>query len=139
VGNVLTDAAGVHLTSDQSGFVGQDLVDNSDETTVTLTPSANPVAFGSMLVLTCTVAGGVTPTGTVTFQIDGINVTTQALASGSATYSTATLPLGTHLIAAFYSGDSNNPPNSGVINPQTVQTGGTAFRGMGQRSRDRMR
>jgi len=58
--------------------------------TVTLTPSSN---------------GSSAPTGTISFVVDGKTVSTQTVASNPYTFST-TLTVGTHSIAATYSGDS---------------------------------
>ena len=79
--------------------------------TVTLTPPASPVPYGTEITLTATVTGsGLPPTGTITF-LDGAAIlgTGTANSSGVATYTTAamTLALGAHSISASYGGDSN--------------------------------
>ena len=77
----------------------------------TVTSSAGPVGHDQVVTFTATVSGlaGLTPTGTVQFQIDGKNVGSPvALGSnGTATYSTSALGAGSHGITAVYSGDGN--------------------------------
>jgi phosphotransferase system HPr-like phosphotransfer protein len=48
-----------------------------------------------------------TPTGTVSFFNNGNPLGTATLTNGAATYSTTTLPLGSNVITASYSGDTN--------------------------------
>ena len=75
-----------------------------------VTSSASPSAYGQSVTFTATVtpAGGVDPTGTVQFQIDGNNVGSPlTLSGGVATYSTSTLAVGSHSVVAVYSGDGN--------------------------------
>jgi len=83
---------------------------NKVATTVTLTPSANPVAVGATLTMTATVAGGiggVTPTGTATFYVDSANVGPATVVNGSASYQTNSLTAGSHRFGVEYGGDSN--------------------------------
>src|SRR5262249_24020739 len=63
-----------------------------------------------------------TPTGTVDFFVDGSDVSGPvALSGGSATYSTSSLSVGTHTVAATYSGDTNFSGSSGSLSGgQTV-------------------
>jgi autotransporter-associated beta strand protein len=82
-------------------------------TTSTLTSSANPSSFNQVVTFTDTVVGlspGTgTPTGTVTFSVDGTAQTPAVTLSntGVATFSSGTLSQGQHTITAAYSGDSN--------------------------------
>jgi hypothetical protein len=78
-------------------------------TTTTLSPSATQVPIGVSLTINATTqASGGTPTGTVTFY-DGTKALSTAILNnaGVAIYSTSSLSLGSHLITAQYSGDSN--------------------------------
>jgi len=62
------------------------------------------------------VAPGVgTPTGVVTFTIDGITVGVPALSGGVAIYSTAVLTVGTHTVSATYGGAANYNGSIGVL------------------------
>ena len=90
--------------------------------TGTLMASPEPSQFGTAFTLTATVAaqavGGVAPTGTVQFAIDGTAVGTPAPLAPGATFSTATYTVpagntyleGEHALTATYSGDANYSP-----------------------------
>ncbi len=87
----------------------QQVVDQADTTTA-LNSSVNPSVFGQAVTFTADVTanspGSGTPTGTVTFDIDG-NPTTENLSGGQATLATSTLTVGTHDVTATYNGDPN--------------------------------
>jgi hypothetical protein len=77
-----------------------------------VTTSGSPALRGTTVIFTATVsavAPGVgTPTGTVQFRIDGVNVGSPLALNSSrqAAYSTSTLTVGLHTVSAVYSGDS---------------------------------
>lgn len=76
-------------------------------TTTTLVSSANPAVPGQTVTFTATVQGTpnfTTPTGTVTFSVDGVPGLPIALVNGEASFSTSTLTLGSHTIEASYGG-----------------------------------
>jgi LPXTG-motif cell wall-anchored protein len=76
-------------------------------TTVVLTADPTSTTFGEPVTFAATVttAAGAVTEGTVTFQFFGIPAVERPLdASGTATYSTATLPAGTEIVTATYSG-----------------------------------
>jgi hypothetical protein len=87
-------------------------------TAVSLTSNLNPSAVGQSVTFTATVtssAGGVNPTGTVTFFDGNTALGTPTLSgSGVATYSTSTLTNGQHQITAVY-----NPPSGSQVQPST--------------------
>ena len=67
----------------------------------------NP-AFGEKVILTATLTGGSSPTGTVAF-FDGSTSLGNGTVSGTtATYQSSALAAGAHSITAKYSGDANN-------------------------------
>jgi hypothetical protein len=84
---------------------------NPDGTNTTVASSANPAVFGQTVTLTATVSaaspGAATPTGTVSFAIDGGAPQTVALSGGSATYTTSELAVGNHTVSVAYGGDGN--------------------------------
>ncbi len=86
-------------------------------TTVQIEPSANFVAQGQSLGLTATVstagADTVTPTGLVSFLIDGQLVRKVAL--GAETEISVILNKGEHKIEALYEGDENCRSSNGVL------------------------
>ncbi|HEV3344414.1 MAG TPA: DUF4214 domain-containing protein [Pirellulales bacterium] len=83
-------------------------------TQTAVTSSApNGANYGQLVEYTATVTGsGGTPTGSVQFQIDGLNFGAPiTLASGQATITTV-LPAGSHSIAGFYRSDNAQFANS---------------------------
>ncbi len=96
-------------------------------TNATVGSSLNPSTYGQAVSFTANVAAvapaGGTPTGTVQFTVDGVNVGSPVtLASGSATSgSTSTLAEGTHTITAVYSGVTDYAASTGTLSAgQTV-------------------
>ncbi|MGC9987128.1 MAG: Ig-like domain repeat protein [Terriglobales bacterium] len=83
---------------------------------VSVGSSLNPSAYGQAVSFTATVTG-VSPTGTVQFNIDGSAFGSPVtLASGTATSgTTSTLSAGTHTVTAVYSGDTNNAGGTGTL------------------------
>ncbi len=101
-----------------SNTVQQVVALTASTTAVTSTP--NPSTFGQGVTITATVgpAGPPTPTGTVSFTLYGgaiAGCTDVPLMSNQALCMTASLPTGTDLIAATYSGDSNYSGSSGML------------------------
>jgi|GEM_PF-1439109 len=86
-------------------------------TTGTLTVQPEPSTFTKPFTMSLTLqalkSGTGTPTGTVTFSVDGSSVGTVSLTSGVAsyTYHSASLLAGQHTISAAYSGDANFVPS----------------------------
>lgn len=83
---------------------------NKASTTTSVTPSVNPSVFGQSVSFTATVAavapGSGTPTGSVTFTIDGVTSAPVTLVNGSASFATSSLAVGPHVVSATYSGDA---------------------------------
>ncbi len=76
--------------------------------TVSVTASANPVAYGIAVTLKATVTGsGLTPTGTVTFYVGTTPLAKGTLSGGVYPYPTNTFAPGSYSITASYAGDSN--------------------------------
>jgi uncharacterized repeat protein (TIGR01451 family) len=85
---------------------------NKANTTTTVTSSQNPSTYGQPVTFTATVTaiapGGDTPKGTATFYDGATVLDTGTLNSlGQATFTTSTLFIGVHSIAATYNGNSN--------------------------------
>jgi hypothetical protein len=101
-------------------------------TTTGLASSVNPSPAGSSVQLTATVspapASG-TPTGTVQFQVDGVDFgPPAALSGGSASVTTSALSVGIHTVDATYGGDGDFLSSSGSLaGGQVVQAVATAF------------
>ena len=103
-------------------------------TTTSVSASPNPATAGSNTNITATVSSTAgTPTGTVTFTDNGVNISGcvgLALSSGSRVCTTAITPQGVHIIAANYApsgnfGSSNGSLNLPVYNSTTNPTSGT--------------
>jgi large repetitive protein len=103
---------------------------NKANTTTTLTSSQNPSALNQGLGFTATVSavapGAGTPTGTVTFTIDGIGQPTNTLTNGTVTFSTSSLGVGNHTLVVTYAGDNNFNGSGPASLTQNVKQGTTA-------------
>ena len=96
-------------------------------TTTTLSSSANPSAVGQQVTFTAVVSAASfqgTPTGTVTFTIDGHAQAPVPLAVvgglDEAQFATSTLTAGQHSVTAAYSGDTHVSSSSGSLPSQVV-------------------
>jgi CSLREA domain-containing protein/uncharacterized repeat protein (TIGR01451 family) len=123
---VNTDGNFINSTGSLAG--GQ--VVNKANTTITVTPTANPITLGDTVTFTATVtanppASG-TPTGLVMFFDGSTPLAGGKLSAGQATFSTAVLAVGSHSITAIYQGDANftaSPLSSPIT--ETVNLRGT--------------
>jgi len=93
---------------------------NEAATDISLKSSPNPSKKGEAVVFTASVKGALkgktAPTGKVTFKDGSKKLGTVNLVNGSAKFTTNKLAVGTHKIAAGYSGDANfNPGQSPVL------------------------
>jgi len=95
-------------------------------TKTTLTSSVNPSAYGQGVTFTANVTteepvatflplAAAPPTGQVTFSKGGVVLATASLVNGQATFSTATLPSGTHFITAKYLGSAEHEPSQDTL------------------------
>jgi DNA-binding beta-propeller fold protein YncE len=134
-----TDSAG---TSTRQTFTGKTVSNNGGpsakaaravtvagtDTTATVALAANPnvVAKGGFVPLTATVHGdGATPTGTVTFFVNGSSVCTRTLTNaGTAVCTITTSATGSYQATATYSGDATYAP-AGPSAPVTYTVTGT--------------
>ena len=98
-------------------------------TTTTLVSSANPSAPGAVVSFTATVApvppATGSPTGTVTFTVDGVPQAPVALVGGQATLSTSALAEGSHTVSAHYNGSASFAPSTSPTLTQTVAAAAT--------------
>ena len=90
----------------------------SASTTISITPTPNPVSLGVALSVQVTVAsnpaGGATPTGSVTLSGGGYTSATETLTGGAYTFTVpaGSLTGGTDTLTVTYSGDANYAPSS---------------------------
>jgi hypothetical protein len=96
-------------------------------TTTTVSASANPATAGQDVTFTAVVtaeSGSGTPTGDVSFSIDGGAGTQETLNStGEASYSSSTLTAGTHTVTASYSGGANYSASASSSLTETITAG----------------
>jgi hypothetical protein len=94
---------------------------NQVSTTLSLTSAPNPSIFGQSVTFTATVSP-VAASGTVTFTEGATVLGTGTLASGVATFSTTSLPVGSHVISATYGGNSTYAGSTSNTVTQVVNT-----------------
>ncbi len=82
-------------------------------TTTTVVAAPEPTVYGQAVTFTATVSGGPTPTGNVSFSLDGGPGTNVMLTGGQATLATSTLAPGSHTVAVVYGGDAAHAASSG--------------------------
>jgi Bacterial Ig-like domain (group 3) len=94
-----------------------------ETTTITLTSSPNPSTLGEPVTFTAKVTSGegAPPDGeTVSFMQGKTVLGTGTLSGGSASFTTSTLKVGTHSVAADYSGDSDFAKSKSKLVKQVV-------------------
>jgi autotransporter-associated beta strand protein len=112
-------AGDAHVTTAMGAL---DFTVNQATTATALTSSANPGTFGDAIVYSASVTAATpataTPSGTVTFVIDGVSQTPVALTTqGKAMLIRSSLPAGAHTIQANYDGTTNFAgSNSATVN-----------------------
>jgi len=101
---------------------------NKASATVAVGSSVNPSVFGQQLSFTAAVTaqapGAGTPSGSVTFNVDGTTTTVNLDNTGKASLSVSSLGKGSHTISATYRGDGNF--NSSSTTSPLTQTVGQA-------------
>ena len=116
-----------------SGSLGGGLNVNKANTTLGLSASPNPSVAGQAVTITASVApvspGTGTPSGTVTFSLDGNVVCTNVILSGAqATCNLPAMGAGSHTVTATYGGDSNfNGSNGNLAGGLTVNKANTTL------------
>src|SRR5580698_8440860 len=109
------------ISASISNLIRQEVLVGSQ---VTVTSAPNPSTFGSAVVFTvrATSAGSATPTGTVKILDSGALIGTATLvgATGSGTFTTSSLTVGSHTISAAYLGDTSNTPSASAAITQVV-------------------
>ncbi|MDB5911145.1 MAG: hypothetical protein JWP34_5262 [Massilia sp.] len=99
------------------------IVNKASTTTVTRTAGVTPSTYGTSLTFHAAVSGsGGTPSGTVQFQVDGINFGSPiALSGGAADLITTTIGVGnSRQVTAVYSGDSTFGASTSTAVAQTI-------------------
>ena len=126
-----TRTIGARYDGDSSFLIGSDIAshviaDAESTPTVTVSSSRNPANTGQSVTFTANVSmTGVTPTGSVAFYNGAALLGSSALSAGRATFTTTTLPLGSHAITARYLGAGDIPPATSAVFVQTIKLSGT--------------
>lgn len=92
-------------------------------TSTALATSNASVTEGDAVTFTAAVtpdSGNASPSGNVTFADNGTPLATRSLNSGTATYQTSTLSVGTHSITATYVGDATYTSSTSAVVTETV-------------------
>lgn len=88
-------------------------------TSTAVSTTLSPSIYGQSVTFTALVSvlspGSGTPTGTVTFTIDGVNQAPVALSGNQATFTTSSLAAGNHTVSATYNGDGNFAISTGSL------------------------
>jgi hypothetical protein len=84
-------------------------------TTTTVSVSPKTAFVGEAVKLSSTVSGGKTPTGKVTFKVDGIKICTVKLARGKASCRVAGRVAHAFVVRAFYLGNSTHKASSSGV------------------------
>jgi hypothetical protein len=98
-------------------------------TTTAVTSSANPAVFGQLVTFAATVSansGSGTPTGAVTFFDGATSIAAATLNSGTASFASSSLAVGSHSITVTYGGDANFTSSSSGVLVQSVNKAGTS-------------
>jgi subtilisin-like proprotein convertase family protein len=111
VGTYTITAIGATSTNYTFNYVVGTLTIGQSASSGVVASSANPQLPGANVTFTATisaVAPGVgTPSGTVSFRVDGSIAGSGTLSGGAATFTTSSLALGAHTVVAEYAGDGN--------------------------------
>jgi hypothetical protein len=121
---------GTNFKSSTSAVLVQVVIKAGSATT--LVSSLNPSILGQAVTFTATV--GSTPpgaSGLVTFTDAGVTIGSAALVGGAAGFTTSTLAIGGHPIAAIYGGDGNFSASGSATLTQVVQMPPYTFSGFG--------
>ncbi|WP_449396272.1 putative Ig domain-containing protein [Devosia riboflavina] len=96
---------------------------------LTVSSSANPAVLGQGVQLTANVtATSGTPSGTVTFTVDGNALPAATLSGGTATVTLPALSVGDHAVSVRYSGDTSFLERTGTLGGgQKVNPGNTSL------------
>ncbi|MBE5317182.1 MAG: Ig-like domain repeat protein [Xanthomonadales bacterium] len=124
------------LTANQAGNpfynaapeVTQSVIIEQAQPSISLVGSGSPTSPGDSVTFTATVSAGFSPTGTVTFRNNGVNIAgciAVPLSGLTAQCVTTALPQGSHPITAVYNGDLNNLTATSNTVTQVVLTGTT--------------
>jgi len=109
-----------------SNAVTQTIISPGPQATATsLTSSLNPATYGASVTLTATVSPSVADGETVLFSDGASLIGTGTTTSSVASFTTTSLAIGSHTIAATYPGDTNNAPSTSTALTETINVAST--------------
>ena len=115
-------SCGASSTADHPFTITVTLPPTASTTTVSAIPTSS--TYGSYVVFTATVTGASSATGTMTFLSDGAALGSPVpVAGGQSSLPTSALTVGTHVITAIYSGDTNYAASTSAPLNYTVGQG----------------
>jgi VCBS repeat-containing protein len=124
--SLMATYAGDGSFSQNSGVAGQTV--SKASTAASLSSAANPSIINQTVTFTATISavapGAGSPTGSVTFSEGATSLGSASLVNGQASFTTSTLAVGSHSIAASYGGDGNFNSSSSTMS-QTVNKAST--------------
>jgi hypothetical protein len=128
---VTADYLGVTDFAASTGTLDGGQVVTPATTATTVTSLVNPSVLGQNVTFTATVASGAgTPTGTVQFKVDGVDLGTPVVLDGAGqatSVGTTTLAVGTRLITVDYAGATDFAASTGTLaGGQVVAAAGDA-------------
>lgn len=88
-------------------------------TSVTVSSDVEPSVLGDPVTFTATVSTTLA-TGSVVFEVDGVAQPAQPVVDGAATFTTTSLPIGSHQVVAVYGGDTHFASSTSDPLTQTV-------------------
>jgi hypothetical protein len=95
-----------------------------DPTTTAVTSAPNPANYFQSVTFSATVTanspGAGTPTGSVTFDDNGVSIASANLVAGKASFTTSSLPPGTDAITVIYAGDGNFATSTSTVLTQII-------------------
>lgn len=93
-------------------------------TATTVTASSSTPSLSQSVTFTASVSPSAA-SGTISFTLDGTVVSTQTVASGTATYAATFTTAGNHIVEASYSGDSTYAASIGTTSVNVLSTAGS--------------
>jgi len=120
-------------SSSSSGSSGSGAASGTAASSTTLSgyPSTAPAAPDAITIKVASGSSTVTatPTGTLSVSVDGGSASSVTLSGGSASYNFSSSTVGSHTVAATYSGDSNYASSTGTLPVAVYAAGNVVPRG----------
>lgn len=134
-----TDSAGLTLTNAPAPLPPSLMMITPTTTRVTSSPGSSAVGRSVTFTAAVSAAGSGTPTGSITFLVDGVAQSPVPLAAagsglGTVAFTTTALPVGFHTVTAAYRGDAASAPSASGALVHAVYPPGVVVGGAGSAS-----